>query len=978
MDESEVNVGNEFGQKVTGACQEIVREHYMQQFCKSSGPARCTTRIRLNDMTPFYSPPRRLSFYEREIVSKTINELLSENVIRPSNSPYASTVVLVKKKDGKVRMCVDYRGLNKMTIRDNFPLPLIEDCLEYLEGKSVFTTIDLKNGFHHIGIEEESVKYTAFVTPDGQFEYLRMPFGLKNGPAVFQRFISDVLQDMVRARQVMVYMDDIILATRSVEEHYNILAKLLDRLVEYNLEVNFKKSEFMQRRIEYLGYDVSSQGISPSDQHLRVIKNYPEPYNCKTLHSCLGLFSYFRKFVQNFSRIAKPLTELLKKGGPFPLSEQEKYAFNTLKEALSSAPVLAIYNPSSETELHTDASSHGFGAVLMQRQSDNKLHPVFYYSRKATGAESRYHSFELETLAIIYALRRFRVYLEHRPFLIVTDCNSLVQTLNKKAINPRIARWSLELESYNFTIAHRPGSSMYHVDALSRQTELLEDLTGKTDDPCDFRTEKEVDRVEKLCDSATLYRPVRPYSEPLPCRTIEDLDEPLLLNASVVPCDGTNRVPSPSTIAMPESMVGVVGATPGDIDLLLQTEQSRDSELRALRENLEKKEVPGFELVDGIVYRSDLDRNLYLYAPSCMQEEVIRKCHEKLGHLAADKCIGKLKQSYWFPLMRSKVEKYIRNCLPCILHSVPRAIHNRTLHSIPKSPTPFDTVHIDHLGPLPSINSKRKHLLVTIDAFTKFVKLYPVNSTSTREVNAALEKYFEYYSRPRRIVSDRGTCFTSLEFSNFLESRNIEHIKVATAAPQANGQVERVNRVLTPMLGKLSEPLNQADWYKLVSRVEFALNNSIQCSTKKTPSILLFGCEQRGPVVDELTEYLEEKLGPDQPVVLETIRCQAGDNIRKSQEYNEAHYSLRHKAPLKYALGDFVAIRNVDVTSGVCKKFAPKYRGPYKVSRILPNDRYEIVDVDNCQLTQLPYKGILEPARLKPWIQVCNKIIKSC
>lgn len=328
--------------------------------------------------------------------------------------------------------------------------------------------------------------------------------------------------------------------------------------------------------------------------------------------------------------------------------------------------------------------------------------------------------------------------------------------------------------------------------------------------------------------------------------------------------------------------------------------------------------------------------------------------------------------------MRSKVDLFIKNCLPCILHSVPRSIHNRTLHSIPKAPVPFDTIHIDHLGPLPSINSKRKHLLVIIDAFTKFVKLYPVNSTSTKEVNCSLEKYFEYYSRPRRIISDRGTCFTSFEFKEFLECRNIDHIKVATAAPQANGQVERVNRVLTPMLGKLSEPLNQADWYKLLNRVEFAINNSVQCSTGKTPSSLLFGCEQRGPVVDELTEYLEEKFDQEKPRCLDTVRDEALENIRQSQVRNETVYGLRHKAPTLYKVDDFVAIRNVDVTSGHCKKFAPKYRGPYRVNRVFPNDRYEITDIDDCQLTQLPYKGILEAARLKPWLQVCNKTIGMC
>jgi len=346
-----------------------------------------------------------------------------------------------------------------------------------------------------------------------------------------------------------------------------------------------------------------------------------------------------------------------------------------------------------------------------------------------------------------------------------------------------------------------------------------------------------------------------------------------------------------------DTVVNVVGATPGDIDLLLQTEQIRDPEIVKLRDKLEREAVGCFELIDGIIYRKNDAGRLCLYAPTQIQEQLIRLCHEKLGHLGVDKCVDDLKDKYWFPLLRSKVESFIRNCLPCILHSVPKSVHDRTLHSIPKAPIPFDTVHIDHLGPWPCINSKRKHLLVAIDAFTKFVKLYPVNSTSTKEVNSSLLKYCEYYSRPRRIISDRGTCFTSFEFSSFLSERNIEHIKVATAAPQANGQVERINRVLTPMLGKLSEPLNQSDWYKLVNRVEFAINNSVQKSTGKTPSILLFGSNQRGPIVDELSEYLEEKFSLSNPRDVTSERIKASENIKRSQEQNEFRYALKHKAP---------------------------------------------------------------------------------
>lgn len=207
--------------------------------------------------------------------------------------------------------------------------------------------------------------------------------------------------------------------------------------------------------------------------------------------------------------------------------------------------------------------------------------------------------------------------------------------------------------------------------------------------------------------------------------------------------------------------------------------------------------------------------------------------------------------------MHEKVQSFIQNCIRCIMHTPSRHINERHLHSILKKPIPFDTIHIDHFGPLANTLNKNKHILVVIDAFNKFVKLYAVNTTSTKEVCAAIQKYFDYYSRPRRIIADRGTCFTSLEFVSFVAERNIQHIKNAVASPQANGQVERVNRVMGRMLGKLTNPINHADWSRLLSRVEYAINNSVHSSTQETPSKLLFGVTQRGPEIDKLTELLE-------------------------------------------------------------------------------------------------------------------------
>lgn len=242
------------------------------------------------------------------------------------------------------------------------------------------------------------------------------------------------------------------------------------------------------------------------------------------------------------------------------------------------------------------------------------------------------------------------------------------------------------------------------------------------------------------------------------------------------------------------------------------------------------------------------------------------------------------------------------------------------LHGLfPKKPIPFDTIHIDHFGPLPSIKGDRKYILVIIDGFTKFTKLFAVKSTGTKEVEICLDKYFAMYSRPHRIISDRGTCFTSLQFGEFLLKRNIEHVKVAVASPQANGQVERVNRVITAMLSKMTEPINHDNWSKMLEQIEFALNNSLHSSTRQTASQLLFGIEQKGKIVDFMTEFLQEKY-VEITKDLKKIRTEASTAIQKSQEKNSKYFLEKNKQPKEFSEGDFVVIRHTDTTAGTNKK----------------------------------------------------------
>lgn len=660
------------------------------------------------------------------------------------------------------------------------------------------------------------------------------------------------------------------------------------------------------------------------------------PTTFKRVRSCLGLFSYFRKFIPNYARIAHPLQRLMKDGVVFKIDDECRVAFEELKERLITPPVLAVFDRLKETELHTDASAVGFGAVLLQRQSDGKMHPIYYFSKATSASEARCHSYELETLAIVYAVRKFRSYLYGVSFKIVTDCSALALTFDKKNLCPKIARWALELQHYDFKIQHRSGILMGHADALSR--------CYKSDDtePIDYQTQI-MSRVVASCthtdENTAAISDEQSAGE-------EDDDD---LEGGGVPC----RV--------------VTVADQLELNHLIQITQNRDEMISDLRKKLEEGVVKGFELKDGLVFRKEKSGRLQLLVSNEMEENVIRMIHEKICHLGINKTCDQLRKNYWFENMQSKVEKFIKNCIRCIMCSPPVRINEQNLYSISKKPIPFDTIHVDHFGPLPSIRGARKYILLVIDAFTKFTKLFAVNSTGTKEVQVCLGKYFATYSRPRRVISDRGSNFRSLEFGEFLLKHNIEHVKVAVKSPQANGQVERVNRVITAMLSKITEQVSHSDWVKMLEQAEFALNNTVHTTTKRTASQLLFGVDQRGEVIDELTEFLQEKQTVAYDCDLERIRSEASLAILKSQERNAKYFAEKHKPPKTYNEGDFVVIRHVDTTVGTNKKFDEKYRGPYLVHKVLPHDRYVIRDINNCQITQLPYDGVVEANKIRLW-----------
>ncbi|GBN22530.1 Transposon Tf2-6 polyprotein, partial [Araneus ventricosus] len=693
--EDEIEVKHVTNPRIRKELSELINNYIP----KKTETTNVSMRIILKDDVPVYQPARRLSFPENQAVNKQIDEWLDQGIVRQSSSEYASPIVLVKKKDGTARLCVDYRKLNRKLVKDRFPLPLIEDVLDKLQDAKVYSTLDLKNGFFHVEVNEDCKHFTSFVVPDGQFEFNKVPFGLSTSPSVFQRYVYSIFRELMRKGIVIIYMDDLIIPAKDEDEGIEKLKKVFEVASKYGLEIKFKKCQFLRRKVEFLGHVVENGTVRPSVAKTIAVKKFPVPTTVKQIQSFLGLTGYFRKFIP---------------------------------------------------------AQQGYGAVLLQEAEDGKLHPVQYMSKKTTPAEEKYSSYELEVLAVVNALRKFRTYLMGNHFKIITDCSAFQRTMDKKDLVTRIARWALLLEEFDYEIVHRSGQRMQHVDALSRYPVAI--ITSDTLTARLKRAQQEDEYTQSL-----------------------------------------------------RSMIG----------------SNSDSDF------FDKNEIL-YKYVDG--------REL-IVVPRDMQTEIIKLAHEK-GHFSAAKTEGVVKQEFFIPNLSKQVQNVIVNCVPCILTNKKRGKKDGFLNPIPKEDVPLSTYHVDFIGPLPSTNKKYQHILTIVDAFTKFTWLYPVRSTSAEDALDKLKVQQKTFGNPKRIITDRGSAFTSKAFGDYCTNENIQHFQITTGVPRGNGQVERIHRTLILVLTKLSIA-DSTKWFKFVDPLQRILNSTFNRSTKWSPFELLIGVTMR-------------------------------------------------------------------------------------------------------------------------------------
>ena len=850
--------------------------------------------------------PYRTPIVQRDRIAQLIKQMEEQGIVRPSCSPWASPVVLVPKKDGSTRFCVDYRHLNTVTKKDVYPLPRIDDILDTLGRAKYFTTLDLSAGYWQVELDPESQAKTAFTSHRGLYEFTRMPFGLCNAPATFQRLMQVVLAGL-EWDCCFVYIDDILIASQSFEEHMHHLQLVFERLRQAGLRLKPKKCLFLRERVPYLGFVISKYGIQVDPSKTDKVKNFPTPTDPTSVRSFVGLASYYRRFVPRFAAIAAPLHRLTKKDVKFEWSEECETAFCRLKSLLTEAPVL-VYPRFGEGEhflLETDASGIGLGAVLSQKQSDGKYHPVAYASRSLQPNEKNYPISELETLAIVWAVKYFRAYLLGHPCTVLTDHAACVSLLNTPRPSAKLARWAMAIQEMDLMIKHRSGRSNAGADALSRHPCDTAHVSAVVADPSGAGTAANGELFE-LSD-ATQQR-------------LKDLSN-LQQSCAELKCmywyltDGT----------LPEE------------------------EKLARKTVLEGRH---FDILDGVLHHENPHSpgKWCLAVPVSLRVALLEDAHGGLfaGHLGEKRVYDRLRRSYWWPGMRSDVRKHCRSCLTCATRrGVGRATHP-PLQPIPVG-GPFHCVGVDILK-LPLTYDGNQYVLVFLDYLTKWVEAFPIKDQKAETVARVLvEEVICRHGAPERLLSDRGSNFLSELIAEVCRLLQIKKINTSGYHPQTDGLVERFHKTLISMLSRYVEK-HARDWDHYLPYMLYAYRVTAQESTRESPFFLLYGRDARQPMKEALTcptsAYMVDLDDYKSELVqgLTSAWETAAECIKSAQKHQKSVYDRSAKT-MDYRVGDRVMVHMPHEATGKMAKLARPYFGPYRVLNLTPtNVEVRLVD----------------------------------
>ena len=792
--------------------------------------------IELTDPIPFKESYRRILPQMYDEVKAHIQEMLDLGAIRHSNSPWASVIVLVRKKDGRLRFCIDLRKLNNRTVKDAYSLPRIETLLDTFLGSTIFTTLDLKAGYWQVEMAEECKAFTAFTCgPLGFYECETMPFGATNAPATFQRLMHNCLGDL-NMTWCAVYLDDIIVFSDNPKDHIVRLEAVFQKLASAGLKLKPSKCFFFKEEIDYLGHLVSGKGVATSPKKIEAVTKWPVPQTVYDVRSFLGFVGYYRRFIRDFSKISKPIREVIiglenqsKRVAKKTLiywSEAAQSAFEILKELCVNAPILAFPDYKLPFILHTDSSTKGVGAVLYQKQ-EGKLRVIAYASRSVTKTESNYPTHKLEFLALKWTIcEKFHEYLYgSTPFEVYTDNNPLTYVLTTAKLDACGQRWVAKLANYNFTIQYRSGQSNVEADALSRISwpKVLDGTDTVDVENMDTHIVNAI--ITGARSKSSLIESISSSPEIVPKELISDSNEPTLDWFKLQRAD--------------PSLATIIHLMESD-QLYKRKPYKKDSaDIKSLL-RIKKSLV----LTKGILFRKSFTDNTsskkiiwQLVIPKSHRHKAILGCHDEVGHQGRVRTLSLLRERLFWPNMQVEATQHIAKCSRCLKRkSTPQVT---PLQPILVS-QPLELVHLDYLSLEPS-KGNMENVLVITDHFTRYALAY-ASKTQRAQATARIlvDNFICHYGFPEQFISDQGRNFESDLIKELCKIAGVKKLHTTPYHPQSNGQCERFNSTLCNMLGTLSDE-EISDWKSHLGCMTHAYNCTKHASTTYSPYYLMFG-----------------------------------------------------------------------------------------------------------------------------------------
>jgi hypothetical protein len=826
---------------------------------------------------------------------RTIKEMKDSGMIVDSKSPWCSPVRLVKKPDGSIRVCIDFRKLNSVTKKDSYPIPKIDNLFTHLAKAKVYSTIDLASGYHQVKMDPNSREYTAFATQWGFYEYTVMAMGLTNACATFQRLMEKVLDGYIGVC-CLVYLDDIILYSETLDQHKIDVENIITRLKAFNLKIKPSKCKFARSRIEYLSHVIENGTLKPNPAKTAAVNNAKIPKTVKQVQAFLGLVGYYRKFIKNCSGIASPLIKLTEKNTEFKWSEECESAFQQLKSYLvSDKHVLALPDYDKEFVVEADASKVGIGGVLSQKIGRH-YQPIAYFSKHLTKTERNYSTSERELLAIILSVEHFKEYVYGRQFKILSDHEPLKFLATTDVPSPRLARLQRRLNIYNQVIEYRAGKNHGNADALSRMVD-----------------EEEEDGIEQPEDTVINVIKLKQNTN----------------NSQLL--DGNLKW----------------------IMELLQANKTRP--IITEFENIERKSLytqwNRLKITNKILFREYLDqydRVLCQYVvPKSEREFVLKNSHDTVccGHLGYEKTRERIVHKYYWYKCAQEIKTYCEECVKCQQFKTSNKYNTAKLKPYVAT-RPNQMVSADVFGPIPTTARANKYILVVTDLFTKYVEFFPLETQSAHETARKMIEYISRHSVMEQILTDQGRNFQSELLSEIWECLDVHKTRTTPYFPSANGQAERMMRSMQNMLANyVNEQKN--NWDDYLPLLQLAYNTAVHSSHKYTPFELQFGRDPKLPL-DLMSQRAKIELyfTPDSYATmlqneLPNVYKQVKQNIELSVKPNKIRHDRTVRAAV-FKVNEYCWVLDTAKLKGVSKKLSHRWKGPYIVVEVIDDANYKV------------------------------------